>query len=262
MYWKKTWWIAPISLIAIAYYLSPKLGELELKPGDGSRREFSRNNTTTTVLTDNCEHISPWNVSSGEYFVCRGTYALSMNSQSKMADWVAYCVDKNSITSNGEEQDRDWEPDPNLPGSVQLEPNDYRGVGALGYDRGHQAPLATFRGQNWQETNYTSNITPQKAELNRGAWLKLENYERSLIREYGNICTITGPYYQNGIESSKLSNADEAHIIPSGYWKIIKYGDNKIEGYLYAQDTPRDADFKLGAISIDEIERFTGFEIN
>ena len=47
-------------------------------------------------------------------------------------------------------------------------------------DRGHQAPLATFKGKNWQETNYTTNITPQKPQLNRGVWLDLERYERSL----------------------------------------------------------------------------------
>lgn len=257
MHWKQTWWIVPISLIGIAYYLDDNNSKQEL----GSRREFNRTFSKNAVNTNNnCEHISPWNVSPGQYFICRETYALSMNPQSKMADWVSYCVDKNSITSNGTEQNRYWEPDPGLPESAQLEPNDYQGVGKLGYDRGHQAPLATFKGGNWQETNYTSNITPQKAELNRGAWLKLENYERSLIREYGEICTITGPYFQVGNEFQKLTGADESHTVPSGYWKIIKYG-NKIEGYLYSQDTPRNVDFKLGAVSIDEIERFTGFDI-
>jgi len=192
----------------------------------------------------------------------KSCYALSMNQESKLADWVAYCVDRNSITDSGEEQNRVWEPDPDLPESVQLEPSDYRGVGKLGYDRGHQAPLATFRGENWQETNYTSNITPQNADLNRGAWLALERYERSLIKEYGKICTITGPYYEEALAMVELTNSDESHMVPNGYWKIIKYDDNKIEGYLYEQDTPRSADFRLGETSIDKIERFSGFNIN
>ncbi|NES72676.1 MAG: DNA/RNA non-specific endonuclease [Okeania sp. SIO2D1] len=98
--------------------------------------------------------------------------------------------------------------------------------------------------------------------MNRGAWLKLENYERSLIKEHGKICTITGPYYEKSLAMVKLTNSDETHAVPNGYWKIIKYADNKVEGYLYEQDTPCNSDFKLGKISVEEIESFTKFNIN
>ena len=121
--------------------------------------------------------------------------------------------------------------------------------------------MATFKGKNWQETNYTSNITPQKPQLNRGAWLALEKYERSLIKKYGKVCTITGPYYEESLKMPNLISADESHIVPNGYWKIIKY-NGKVEGYLYEQETPQDADYKLGSISPEEIESFAGFEIN
>ena len=197
----------------------------------------------------------------GKYFVCRKTYALSMNYESKMADWVAYCADKNNLINDNIEQNRDWEKDPDLPETVQLEPSDYRQVSKAGYDRGHQAPLATFKGKNWQETNYTSNITPQKPQLNRGVWLDLEKYERSLIKKHGKVCTITGPYYEESLRMPNLIYADESHIVPNGYWKIIKYS-GKTEGYLYKQDTPKDVDYKLGSISPEKIESFAGFEIN
>ena len=45
-----------------------------------------------------------------------------MNSESKMADWVAYCADKNNLINDNIEQNRDWEKDPDLPG---LFPNLY-----------------------------------------------------------------------------------------------------------------------------------------
>ena len=257
MSWKQAWWIFPISLIVIAYYLFDGNSKKDV----GSRREFNdvAQNTTSTIT--NCENSKPWKVKPGKYFVCRDTYALSMNPESKMADWVSYCVDETSIKENGEKQSRNWEPDPDLPDYAQLEPEDYQGVGSLGYDRGHQAPLATFKGENWQETNYTSNITPQKLELNRGPWMQLEKYERSLVKKYGSICTITGPYYQISSKVERLSNANEPHVIPSGYWKVIRYS-NKVEGYLYSQETSREEDFKLGSISVDEIENFVGFEID
>jgi endonuclease G len=176
-----------------------------------------------------------------------------------MADWVAYCSDRDSI-SGSEEQSRDWEPDPAFPESAQLEPDDYRGIGSIEYDRGHQAPLASFRGMNWETTNYTTNITPQAAALNRGAWVALEKYERSLVTRHGEACIITGPYYQDSLPA-KLPNADEPHQIPSGYWKIIAYQDT-IESFVYDQSTPSGVDFKLGKTCNDEVERFASFLIS
>ena len=55
-----------------------------------------------------------------------------MNSESKMADWVAYCADKNNLINDNIEQNRDWEKDPDLPETVQLEPSDYRQVSKAG----------------------------------------------------------------------------------------------------------------------------------
>ena len=246
--WKLLWWIIPIALIGIAW----NLWQQQQTPQTISTpRDFNQ--------TSDCEHLQPWTVQPGKHFVCRETYALSMNPETKMADYVAYCIDRNSITGSSE-QDRRWEPDPDLPENVQLEPADYEGVGKLGYDRGHQAPLASFRGENWQETNYTSNITPQKAELNRGVWLQLEKHERKLVQQYGSICTITGPYYDD-MAMFPLAKADEKHKVPNGYWKIISYG-GKTEGYLYEQETPRGVPFEAGRACIPEIERYTGFDIS
>ena len=246
--WKLLWWIFPIALIGIAW----NLWQQQSPQTSSAPRDFNKTS---------CEHLQPWTVRPGKHFVCRETYALSMNRDTKMADWVAYCIDRNSITGSSE-QGRDWEPDPDLPENVQLEPSDYQGVGKLGYDRGHQAPLASFRGENWQETNYTTNITPQKADLNRGVWLQLEKYEREMVREHGSICTITGPYYDENIAMFPLARADEKHTVPNGYWKVISYGGGKTEGYLYGQDTPRGVPFEAGRTCVFEIERFTGLSIS
>ena len=257
MNWKQTWWMVSIILVGVPYFIYSNQRNTNIIEGKG-KENLARNNLKKSPLKKkanqiNCKHISPWNVLPGEYFVCRDTYALSMNSKSKMADWVSYCADKSNLINDGVEQNRDWEKDPDLSEMVQLEPEDYKGVSKAGYDRGHQAPLATFKGKNWQETNYTSNITPQKPQLNRGAWLALE--------KYGKVCTITGPYYEESLKMPNLISADESHIVPNGYWKIIKY-NGKVEGYLYEQETPQDADYKLGSISPEEIESFAGFEIN
>lgn len=249
-HWKQLWWIVPLGLLAIAYQMNQ---ETLYK---NAARQKAR-----TAGAPSCRHLKSWLVQPGKYFVCRDEYALNLNPKTKMADWVAYCSDRSSISGSGE-QSRDWEPDPAFPEYAQMEPEDYRRIGVAKYDRGHQAPLASFRGMNWRVTNYTTNITPQSAELNRGAWVQLEKYERSLVAKHGDACIITGPYFVKGEERKNiLPEADETYTTPSGYWKIIFY-QNNVESYIYDQLTPSGVDFKLGRVCNDEVERFTGFLIS
>ena len=81
---------------------------------------------------------------------------------------------------------RTWRADPWLKDEETLEPSgpdDYVGVGALGYQRGHQAPLASFKGVHAaRELNYLSNITPQRGALNGGPWKDLEDAVREYVR--------------------------------------------------------------------------------
>ncbi|BAW96616.1 DNA/RNA non-specific endonuclease [[Synechococcus] sp. NIES-970] len=191
----------------------------------------------------------------------RSIYCLSANPETKFADWVAFRLDRETITGSSN-QDREWAADPDLHRDVTLEPEDYRGAyQAHNYDRGHLAPLASFRGGNWYKTNYLSNITPQKADLNRGAWKDLEEYERDLVRRYGEVHTIVGTAYDARDSTSprktQLPNADEPHQIPDYFWRIITY-NNTTEAYIFSQDTPLGADFRLGKISPRELEQYTG----
>src|SRR5271155_1100346 len=100
---------------------------------------------------------------------------------------------------------RIWETDPDLDPTTTLTPRDYKNVRtALASDRGHQAPLSSFCGSPyWQEADYLSNITPQKSDLNEGAWEKLENAERKLVtdRDTDIVYSITGPLYERPMPS-------------------------------------------------------------
>jgi len=55
-----------------------------------------------------------------------------------------------------------------------------------GYDRGHMAPNADFNDtyENALMTFFIANVWPQLPEVNRGTWLRTENYTRSLASEY------------------------------------------------------------------------------
>lgn len=196
--------------------------------------------------------------------IIRDIYALSSNDTTKIADWVAYRLDKETVSGNVDTT-RIWKADPWLEERETLGPADYKNAyEKLKVDRGHQAPLAAFKGTKyWADTNYLSNITPQKSELNQGPWEKLEEKERDLAKVDNVIYVMTGPLYEKSMPV--LPGADEPHKIPSGYWKIIVLPSKnanslKVAAFIFSQDTPRN-DKVIDYIStINEIEKRSGLD--
>ena len=191
--------------------------------------------------------------------IIRDIYALSSNDTTTFADWVAYRLDSETVTGDVRTTRR-WKADPWLAEDETLEPADYtRAHALLATDRGHQAPLASFKGTDaWQQTNYLSNITPQKSALNQGPWKRLEDSVRAYVRAGHVVWVLTGPLYER--IWAELPNADELSTIPSGYWKIIATGERgkpasvRAVAFLFDQETPRDADFLAHIRTIDEVE--------
>lgn len=193
--------------------------------------------------------------------IIRDIYALSSNDETKLADWVAYGLDKKTITGTVTTR-RNFKADPWLDDHETLEPDDYIGAyAALEMDRGHQAPLASFKGTDlWQETNYLSNITPQKSDLNRGLWRELEGRVRDLVQTEGVAYVMTGPLYER--ETDSLPGADEPHRIPSGYWKIVAVDSESIRcaSFLFDQEGPWESTLVGHLCSIDDIESRSGLD--
>ena len=196
---------------------------------------------------------------STNHILKREYITLSNNDSTKFADWVAYRLTKEII--NGPKRRRKWEADPALTDAETLEPNDYKKAHKmLETDRGHQAPLGSFDGwREWQTVNYLSNITPQKSALNQGPWRALEERVRLLVEKYDSVYVMTGPYYQDTMPA--LPKADESHVIPSGYWKIVVIstdGKGHITSFLFSQETPRSDQVVDHITSVDSIETITG----
>jgi endonuclease G len=189
--------------------------------------------------------------------VVREIYALSSNKDTKLADWVAYVVTPSTI---GPSQSRSWAADPWLPEDETLEPADYGGANAaLGTDRGHQAPLAAFSGTpHWPATNFLSNITPQMAGLNQGPWERLERRERDLALSGAIVHVLTGPLFER--DMAPLPGADESHVVPSGYWKVVVVGD-EAAAFIFDQSTPRDASICDHAADLGEVQTRTGLTL-
>ena len=195
--------------------------------------------------------------------IIRDIYALSSNDERKFADWVAYRLTPREVTGTLD-LERKWRADPWLADDETLEPSgpdDYGGAhDAHDYDRGHFAPLASFKGSlSASQTNYLSNISPQKADLNQGPWKDLENAVRTRVKTGATVWVTTGPLYEDAM--SELPNADEEHVVPSGYWKIVAteaQGELRVAAFIMGQDADRHSDPADFLTSVDEIEERSG----
>ena len=213
-------------------------------------------------LIDNCSVGCP--AGGDAITLYRQAYTLNNNGSTKFANWVAYKITKASPAIG---RPRKWKTDPDVPAGETLNPVDYNGASvALKMDRGHQANLASMGGvSDWQTLNYLTNITPQKADLNQGAWARLEDQERSLSKaaDVDVVYVATGPLYERRIGS--LPGTNKVHTIPSGYWKVIFAGVTPADGlygaFVMEQGTPRTASFCDYQVTVAEIEERSGLTL-
>ncbi|HRZ27783.1 MAG TPA: DNA/RNA non-specific endonuclease [Spirochaetota bacterium] len=224
----------------------------------------NRNNSHPEI---HCKHFIlgyPTGTPASNDLIIRDIYALSSNDETKFADWVAYRLDKTTVTGAARTS-RQWKRDPWLDPDETLVPAEYEEAPEqLKVDRGHQAPLASFKGTScWHETNYLSNITPQKSSLNQGPWQKIEDIERKLTGKFEYVYVMTGPLYKRTMPA--LPGTAKKHRIPSGYWKIIIITDDESGKLMYAsfifdQDSDR-ADYALDhLVTIETIEKESGLD--
>lgn len=225
-------------------------------------RSSSQRSLVEIPKVDNCAVGCP--SGGGEVTIFRDVYTLNNNGSTKFANWVAYKITKDTPAPN---RPRNWKTDPDISPSETLNPVDYNGAYvASALDRGHQANLASMGGvKDWQPLNYMSNITPQKENLNRGAWARLENQERRLGKTPGieAVYVATGPLYERKMDP--LPGTNKVHTIPSGYWKVIFLGSTPADGmyaaFIMEQSTPLNADFCEFQVTVADIERRSGLTL-
>lgn len=212
----------------------------------------------------NCHHGCPDGSPTSNTVIARSIYVLSNNPSTRFSDWLAYRVQPDFLDGQG--SNRNWKQDPDLAPEETMHPSDYDDAHvALRSDRGHQAPLASFKGSDdIAQTNYLSNITPQFTKLNQGAWKDLESAVRQLARNHPNaaVFVMTGPLYEWPMAKLPATNKD--HEVPSAYWKVIALvgGDEtRVASFYFYQDTPKRADFCDHARTVDFIERKSGLDL-
>ncbi len=182
-------------------------------------------------------------------------FTLSYNEPFEQAEWVAYTLKKQHLTYDDRKRPYFIE-DP----KIKTKSADWRNYKGSGYDRGHLCPAGDrrFSEQAYNETFYTSNISPQDRNFNAGVWNRLEMQVRRWAKDHNELFVVTGGILENGLEEI----GEEDVNVPRYYYKIVARGNPKnpkiLAFLLLGKESIKP--LRQFTVSVDEIEKKTGID--
>ncbi len=217
------------------------------------------------LLLGNPSNATPDIANENNYLMIKPQYNLSYNRSKATANWTAWRLDSNWLGSAPRQDD--FRPDSTLPtGWYQVTDNDYSGSG---YDRGHLSPSGdrTRSVADNSATFLMTNMMPQLAANNQGAWEDLESYCRTLAGQGNELYIMAGPTGNIG------TIAGGRVVVPQVTWKVvlvIPNGTNDLErinkqtrafGIIVPNQPPINinAPWRQYRVTVEAIENLTGY---
>ncbi len=218
--------------------------------------EVSENDTDgveeTQVLQDKFNYLP---TSTTNQIVKHTYYTLSYSEKHEQAEWVAYALKPSYLKRIDRKR-----PYFIYDKKVKTKSANYKNYKKSGYDKGHLLPAGDMRFSldAYNDTFYTSNISPQNHEFNAGIWNTLEQKTRYWTKKYGTLYVITG-----GVLKGNLKTIGQEKVsVPNQFYKILlDYTEPEIKAiaFLMPHQNEKKALYKY-VVSIDEIEKLTGID--
>jgi len=182
-------------------------------------------------------------------------FTLSYNEKYEQAEWVAYELKKAYVKNSNFERPYFIE-DP----KVKTGSADWRNYKKSGYDKGHLCPAGDmeFAVNAYNDTFFTSNISPQTHDFNGGVWNRLEQKVRYWATKYDGVYVITGGVLQPNLKTI----GQEKVLVPNYFYKILldnSNGENKMIAFLIP-NSKSDKPLYEFVVSVDSIEKMTGID--
>jgi endonuclease G len=182
-------------------------------------------------------------------------YTLSYNEKYEQAEWVAYELKKSYVRSSNFDRPYFIE-DP----KVKTGSADWRNYKKSGYDKGHLCPAGDmeFEINAYNDTFFTSNISPQIHDFNGGVWNRLEQKVRYWATKYDGVYVITG-----GVLESNLKTIGQEKVsVPNYFYKILldnSDGQYRMIAFL-VPSKKSDKPIYDFVVSVDSLEKMTGID--
>ncbi|AQS88296.1 endonuclease [Neoasaia chiangmaiensis NBRC 101099] len=145
---------------------------------------------------------------------CNHAYAVQVSPETRDPIWSAEHLTRASVRAATALHGRDdFHPDDRLPMAARATLADYK---RSGWSRGHMTPSGDMPDPKARAETYAlSNIVPQSARLNSGAWDHIEHAVRQQALRDGEIYVVTGPAFR---EDRGTIGIDDVRV-PSSVWK-------------------------------------------
>ena len=214
---------------------------------------FESNTASTTIEKSLDANFLP--TSTTGKIVHHNFYSLSYSEKHEQAEWVAYTLRKEHISSANFKR-----PYFIKDSKVTTQSAHYKNYKKSGYDKGHLCPAGDrkFSKEAHDETFLTSNISPQNHQFNSGVWNRLEQKTRYWATKYKKLYVVTG-----GILTPNLKTiGSEKVAVPRYFYKIIldfHKPEIKAIAFLIPHENSEKALYKF-VTSIDEIEKLTNID--
>jgi len=215
---------------------------------------FSSDNSKAEIVSQN-QSFDFLPTSTTHQIIKHDYFTLSYNEKYEQAEWVAYELKKSYIRSSNFKRPYFME-DP----KVKTGSADWRNYKKSGYDKGHLCPAADmeFTINAYNDTFFTSNISPQNHDFNSGVWNRLEQKVRYWATKYDGVYVITG-----GILKPSLKTiGKEEVLVPNYFYKIVlnnSNGNYKMIAFLVPNMKSNKPLYDF-VVSVDSIEKMTGID--
>jgi len=188
------------------------------KQDSASVKSENENNSNTSSLT---------RARVDSLLVSNNIFQISYNEKYEQPNWVKYTV--RDIVKNADRDGMEFYTVDSIYTSDDLDYYSNR------WDRGHMAPAGSFNDsyENLYSTFSYLNVALQYDDLNRGAWVQLEEQVRRWADELGDIDIEI--YLE--FDPSHIVLDTGAHV-PTAFYKYVIFPDSSRKCYYFPNSTP------------------------
>ncbi len=209
-----------------------------------------------------------------EMLLIHDLFTVSFDLSKRFPRWIAYQLSPH-LTWGFLKEERSFKKDSHLLDhrhfNITLSLEDYKGASNFHYDKGHLAPLGSFKASVFSyQLQYLSNIVPQMRNLNRGPWMALEIKIREFVKKGNELRVMVGTLYGDksyGKPYKKILAPwpkinGKIQQLPSGFWKLVVFknkGILKTCSFIMPQDiSNRRTSIKKYIVTRAVLKEYTG----
>lgn len=217
--------------------------------------KYSKNNNNNEYNDNNVSSSTTFDFlpsSTTNQIIVHDYYTLSYNENYEQAEWVAYELKPRNTNNNFERPFFIEDP------KVKTHSADWKNYKNSGYDKGHLCAAGDmkFSKNAFDDSFYTSNISPQLHEFNDGVWNRLEQKVRFWSTKYDGIYVVTGGILKKGLPTIGKENV----AVPEYFYKVLlnkTNGNYKMIAFI-VPNKASDKPLYEFVVAVDEVEKQTG----